>query len=204
VVNKAQLASNPTDLAIAPRSFIYTWADPSQAIHFERPPETYEISFKVANLISGMLQDIGGAPPVMQGKAGSRGQTATEASILQQGAGAFTNLVAAKIEAEVLSPMLQDFYSLEQQFRSEETYAKITGGPPIPIQPQDIVGDYMFNWHVSTEAQQRMAMIQQGITPGQGIAPVQPQAPGGQEAGGQGGLPPELAQMMQKTGGGDK
>jgi len=196
VVNKAQLASNPSDLAIAPRAFIYTWADPSQTIHFERPPETYQIAFNVANLISGMLQDIGGAPPVMQGKAGSRGQTATEASILQEGAGAFTNIVATKIEAEVLSPMLQDFYMLEQQFRSESTYVKITGQPPVQISPADIVGDYMFNWHVSTEAQQRIMMLAQGVQPGQGLQAMQPQGQGGPGAGGEGGLPPEVAAMM--------
>ena len=196
VVNKAQLASNPADLSIAPRAFVYTWADPSQSIHFERPPETYNISFNVANLISGMLQDVGGAPPIMQGKMGSRGTTATEASILQQGAGAFTNVVASKIEAEVLSPMLKDWYMLEQQFRSEETYVKVTGAPPIPVVPQDLVGDYMFNWHVSTEAQQRMMMLQQGIQPGQGTTAVPTMGQGGPGAGGEGGLPPEIAALM--------
>lgn len=184
VINKANLASNPSDITIAPRSFLYTYGDPRTNVHFERPPETYKISFDVAQQLSGMMQDIAGAPPILQGKMGNRTQTATEADILRAGAGAFTNIVATKLESEVLSPMLHDFYMLEQQFRDGETYAKITGGqPPLPISPQDLVGDYQFTWHVSTDAAQRMMMLQ---AQGGGMTA----APGGQ-GGPEGGGPPQ-------------
>lgn len=191
VINKSQLASNPSDIQIAPRSFLYTYGDPRMNVHFERPPETYKISFDVAQLLSGMMQDIAGAPPIMQGKTGGRTQTATEADILRQGAGAFTNILASKIESELLSPMLQDFYMLEQQFRDAETYLKITGGaPPRQVSPQDLVGDYQFTWHVSTDATQRLMMLQAkggGLTAAPAAATGEPGAPGGPP----GDLPPE-------------
>lgn len=188
LVNRPMLSSNPQDLKIAPRKIIYTHHDPGQVIHFERPPQTFQINFEVAQLVAGILQDIVGAPPALQGKVGDNDQTATEADILARNAGAFTNILAAKLEADVLSPMLQMMWQLEQQFRREDTHLMITGQPKEVIAPQEIVGDYKFTWSVSTGAVERMQIRQ-----AEGGMTAAPGAPTAQEQGA--AIPPNLQGM---------
>lgn len=167
------------DLTIAPLALLPTLGPPRETFSFFRPPNTMETALNLANVFAGFMQDMGFSPPIAQGKTGGRDLSATEADILRSGAGAFTSNMAAKFEADILTPMLHDWYLLEQQFSPRERTLKITGTPPVRINRQDLVGDYTFKWYTAGAALQRQVVVQQrggGITAG---------PPGeGQETGG--------------------
>lgn len=130
----------------------------SDAFDIVRPPDFSSVAFQGASQILGLFQDLGGAPPILQGKTGNKELTATEASVLAQGAGSFTTAMAAKIENQVLSPLLRRYYFLEEQFRSAASLARIANQLPEEVAAQDIIGDYTLRWEVSAGAAQSMQL----------------------------------------------
>lgn len=150
-VNTAALDQDVSTLRIAPRAIWKVIGSPKDAIEVIRPPDNSQAAFATAQLIAGMMQDTANAPPVMQGKMSSKEMTAFENATLMQGAQTGVMGTIRNVESSVLSPMLQYWYMMEQQFRAFESYIKIAGMPPIPMSSQDLVGDYSFRWMVSSQ-----------------------------------------------------
>lgn len=168
-VNVNALEGELGDLTIAPLALLPTLDSPGEVFKFFRPPNTMETALNLAQVFQGLMQDMAGAPPILQGKVGNDDLTATEADILRSGAGAFTSAMASKIEADVLTPLLQWFYFLEQQFGPPERHMKITGGPSVQVNREDLVGDFTFKWWTGGGALQRQVVVQQrggGMTAG--------------------------------------
>lgn len=196
-VNVALLAQDVSALRIAPRAIWPTLGPPDEVFQEFRPPDNTQAAMASLQLLSGAMQDIAGAPPLLQGKFSNTEKTATEISATATGAQAALDGFVRNVETHVMSPMLYDWYVLEQQFRAVESTVKITGSLPMKIDPQDLVGNYGFRWMTSTQvppliaqlqqqAQAMMAMAmgagaQQRLGPGGG-APGQ-QGPRGQEGG---------------------
>lgn len=193
VVNTSLLAQAPETLRIAPRAVWKTMANPNDVVSIIRPPDNSASAFNTANMIAGSMQDTAGMPPVMMGKMPSSDSTATANTLAQQGASVAQNSIIRNVETSILSPLLHDWYSMEQQFRSTQNMLRISGMAPLNVDVNALTMDWQFTWLTSSQispmVQQMNAAsqaMQAGNTAGmgQGGGPGGPgPGPGGQQGG---------------------
>jgi len=162
IANSNALTQGLGSIKLGHRSVIYTNERPGDAVEFVKIPDTSPTAFQTASLIMQSMRDMAGAPPILQGKLGSRDTTATESSIIGANAQSGVQSLTSSLEASVLSPMLYDWRVLAQQFLDEEVWLKVTNEPkPVGISAQDIVGDYYTRWLVSGQVKQEAGAIQE-------------------------------------------
>jgi hypothetical protein len=140
------------------------------------PIEQLQYGFQFLNLYSGMLMDDIGAPPIIQGVgAGKAGKTATQAQILQKNAMNPLQDKVVGIEKDVFLPMMAMAYSLNQQYRDEDSMRAITGVDGLKVPKEALAGRYAFKWLASSQAvnqQQRAGQVMQLLQVIMPLAPV--------------------------------
>jgi hypothetical protein len=150
-VNVAMLAQDVAALRISPRAIWASLGDPNEVFKEIRPQDNTQTALAGLQLLSGVMQDVAGAPPVMQGKQSNKdGTTATEIQAVALGAAAGVQSMVRNFEVQVMSPWLQRAWMLEQQYRSVRNATKIAGSAPIKVAPADVAGDFGMRWLVST------------------------------------------------------
>jgi hypothetical protein len=147
------------DINIAPLGVLGVRGKPRDAVDFWSPPDTSQVAIQVASFLGALMEDEGGAVPLAQGKSASGTQSATESQILATASQAFQASAIRKLEMEVLTPMLRDWYLKAEQFLSEETFMRVTNSQPTDQPVQHLVGDYDLQWRVSTAAEQKEALV---------------------------------------------
>ncbi len=123
------------------------------AVDFVHPPtDQLQWGYEAAQLMIGMSQDFGGAPPALQGtSARGNAKTATGAQILQHNASQPLQDLTEDIEVEVLVPLADRTWALAQQFAPESLVATVFGKSE-PIEKADLLKDMSFRWLASSQA----------------------------------------------------
>lgn len=183
IANINALAGDPQNLTIAPRAVWPVTDDPGKAIEVVRPDDTSQTAFASAAHLIGLVRDIGNTPPILQGNTGAT-DSATEAAEIAANASAPLAAFTDRIESQLMTPLLQRWWELEQQFRGPNSHFKITGMPTVKMNPKDFVGDYQFKWFTGPQSVQRLQLIQAG---GGMTAVPQGATGGGSQGGGLGG-----------------
>lgn len=160
VVNTSLLAQAPETLRIAPRAVWKTSANPNEVVAIVRPPDNSQAAFNTANLLASTMQDTAGMPPVMQGKMASKEATAEEIKQVSAGGQTGQSSIIKNLEAQVMSPLMHDWYALEQQFRPTSTMIKVSGLPNVNVDPNALTLDWQFRWMVSSQVPPMVAMQQ--------------------------------------------
>jgi hypothetical protein len=104
------------DINIAPLGVMGVRGKPRDAFDFFQPPDTTATSVGLAQILGGMMDDSSAATSVAQARSETGKQSATESQILANAAAAFQDAAIQKLEMEVLTPMLKDWY-LKAQHR---------------------------------------------------------------------------------------
>lgn len=144
---------------------IWQMTDTANGARFDRPPiEQLQYGFQFLNLYQGMLMDHIGAPPIIQGMGGGKNaKTATGSQILQKNAMNPLQDSTEDIEQDILQPLLELFYILNQQYRDEESMNNIAG-TTVKVPKDALLGRYAFRWLASSQAanqQQRAFQVMQ-------------------------------------------
>jgi hypothetical protein len=139
------------------------------------PIEQLQYGFQFLNLYQGMLMDHIGAPPIIQGVGGGKGaKTATGSQILQKNAMNPLQDSVEDIENDVMLVLMEMCYSLNQQYRDEDSMTAIAG-VPIKVPKEALAGMYAFKWLASSQAvnqQQRASQVMQLLQIIMPLAPV--------------------------------
>lgn len=160
VVNTSLLAQTPETLRIAPRAVWKTSANPNEVVSIIRPPDNSQSAFNTANLIAASMQETAAMNPISMGKVPSKEMTKAETDQVSNAASVPQSSIIRNLEEQVLSPLLHDWFALEQQFRSAERTLKISGMPPVQIEPDALTLDWQFRWMVSSQIPPMIAMLQ--------------------------------------------
>lgn len=153
---------------------IWNVTDPA-GVEFDRPPvEQIQYGMQMTNMLIGYLNDMSGAPAVLQG-SGDRGgaKTATGAQILQGNVKGDLQDIIEDIELRVLTPLMIMAHSLGQQYERAERWFAISGQQKTQFKPGMLELDYMWRWVASSQttnqqmrAQQLGAFLQLAGNPG--------------------------------------
>jgi hypothetical protein len=161
-VNIALLGQDVGSLRIAPRAIWPSLGNPNDVFQVIRPPDNTQVAMMAMQLLSGVIQDISGAPPMLQGKFSNSDKTATEINAVAQGAGTAVAGMIRNVETMALSPMLYQWWKLEQQFRAVTDEEKIAGPlGAFRLAPEDLLGSYSMRWLVSTQVNGAISQFQQ-------------------------------------------
>lgn len=155
---------------------VWLTTDVRNGIMFDRPPvEQVQYGITVLQLWISLLNDSIGTPPILQGTSAAKGaRTATSSQILQTNAQNPIQDTVEDCEAEVMVPLMHMAYSLGQQYRTEELWVTVTGGPPVRITPQMLVGDFFMRWLASSQQANQAQRALQAQTFLQMVAALQP------------------------------
>lgn len=145
---------------LRPGGVINTLGD--RAVTFDRPPvEQLQYGMSLMSFWQGMLQDVAGTPPIMQGlNAGKGARTATSSQILQKNAAQPLQHVIANIEAEVMRPLMHMAWLLGQQYRESAVMGSIAGRD-IHVDPEQLMGDFELDWLASNQVVNQQARAAQ-------------------------------------------
>jgi hypothetical protein len=118
----------------------------------------------LTNQFISYLQDMSGAPSVLQG-TGSKGgaKTATGAQILQGNVKGDLQDVIEDIELQMLQPLMEMVHSLGQQYEAPERWLAISGGEKLQFTRDMLEGEYLWRWVASTQATNQQMRAQQSI-----------------------------------------
>lgn len=154
---------------------VFRTTDTQAGIKFDRPPtDLVQVGQGLLGQYIGMVQDFGGAPPVLQGiGAGKGAKTATGAQILQRNALAPLQDIVEDLEGDVLVPLMRGAWRNAMQFRSKEIMLRVMGTPTL-IRPQDLAIDAGFRWVASSQSANQQQRAQQAIGFIQALMPVVP------------------------------
>lgn len=132
------------------------------AIKFDRPPiEQIQHAMTLLSFFQSLLNDVAGTPPIMQGtNAGKGARTATSSQILQRNASQPLQTVIQDIEGDVMRPMMRWCWLLGQQYRRSPVLSHIAGRD-IKVTPEDLLGDFEFDWLASTQVVNAQARASQ-------------------------------------------
>lgn len=149
--------------------------DTASGIRFDRPPtDLVQVGQGLLAQYIGMVQDFGGAPPVLQGTGAGKGaKTATGAQILQRNALAPLQDIVEDLEGDVLVPLMRGAWRNAMQFRDKELMLRVMGIPTL-IRPQDLAIDASFRWVASSQAANQQQRAQQAIGFVQALMPLLP------------------------------
>lgn len=149
--------------------------DVNMAVKWDRPPtELIQYGMQLLSLWSGMSQDFGGAPPILQGQAaGKTGKTATGAQILQRNAMMPLQDVVEDLELDVMVPLLKGAWINAQQYRDEAVMINVAG-QSLKVDPAQLAIDAEMRWLASSQAVNQQMRAQQAIQLLQAIMPIVP------------------------------
>jgi len=127
-----------------------------------------EVINAVSNLATqamAWIQDHGGAPPVLQGGSspGRAFRTATGVGTAQRNASIPIQEIVKRMEDEVWKPTLYFFFMLDQQFAPDAFFARYARQGEVPMRygPQDLEGDWRFQWRASDQTDNKAVKGQQ-------------------------------------------
>lgn len=192
-INSARVPAGAQNITIAPQQVLHLDSNPNDVVAWYQPPDSSFSSNQTTNELSGLIQDIPGAPPIVQGKLGSKDLTATQSRILQGGATTSLRHLTRKLNKGVLTPLVKRMHALIQQFRSQEEFSEIARDPEVKLLPPEVVlRDFGIEWRLGTEAleaaQAQQVADQMGVN-------QDPQAQAQQQMAAQaaaGGMPEQL------------
>ena len=149
--------------------------DPANAVRFERPPvEQLQHGLMLVNTYLSALQDMVGAPPILQGlNAGKGARTATSAQILQRNASNPIQDVVEDMENDVLVPFMHMIWSFGNQYRTSPLVDELNGSV-ISVSPDDLMGDAVMKFLASSQAVNQQQRAQQAMTLLQILPPLMP------------------------------
>ncbi len=149
--------------------------DVEKAVKFDRPPfEQVHLGINLMQMWLGMGQDLGGAPPIMQGATGGKAaKTATGAQLAQKNAQTPIQDLVEDIETSVLIPLLDMVHFNAQQYREEEVMAAVAG-KSFKVTPEQLRLRATFRWMASSQAVNNQVRAQQAISLMQAVAPLVP------------------------------
>ena len=133
------------------------------AMEFDRPPvEQLQYGMQLQSMFISQLNDMSGAPAVLQG-SGSQGgaKTATGAQILQGNVKGDLQDIIEDIELRVMIPLLTMAHSLGQQYERSERWFAISGGQKVQFTPGQLELDLMWRWVASSQATNQQMRAQQ-------------------------------------------
>lgn len=145
------------------------------AIKFEHPPgELIQYGYSMLQAYMGLMEDLGGTPPIMQGSAAGKGaKTATGMQLLQRNASVPLADEIEDIEQGVMIPLLHRGWLLAQQFRDANVMVTV-GGENLQITPEMLAIDAEFRWLASSQAVNSSQRAQQAIQMLSVIGPLIP------------------------------
>ena len=154
---------------------VWSGTDVDAMAKFDRPPiEQLQYGLQLINMFAGMVQDFGGAPPIIQGVgAGKAGKTATQSQILQRNAMNPLQDIVEDLETDVMNPLLDMAFSLGQQFRDGDSMNSIAG---LPLKlPRELLSKlYTLRWMASSQAVNQQQRAQQAMQLLQIVGPLMP------------------------------
>lgn len=154
---------------------VFPTTDPQHGVRFDRPPvEQLQYGKMLVDMYTGLLFDVAGAPPILQGtNAGKGARTATSSQILQKNASNPIQDVVEDMEGDVMVPLMHMVWSFGNQYRSTPIFDEL-GGDAIAIAPDDIIGDVTMKFLASSQAANQQQRAQQAMMLLQVIPPLVP------------------------------
>jgi hypothetical protein len=168
---------DPSKMVGPPRPFApgVPWyvSDVQNAVKFITPPiEQVPLGLQMTQLVIGLSQDMGGAPPD-RGSRAAGAKTATGMQVMQRNAMIPLQDVVEDIEQDGMVPILQQGWKNAIQYRDEQVMASVAG-EPVAINPEDLAIDAEFRWLASSQAMNNQVRTQQAMTLIQMVAPLVP------------------------------
>jgi hypothetical protein len=153
---------------------VWHMTDPS-GIKFDRPPiEQMQYGMQLVSQLQSQMNDLLGAPPIMQGSnAKGNARTATGAQLLQKNVSTDLDNEIEDIELDVLVPLMEMAHVLGQQYQDKELQVATAGGL-ITVQPGDLTGEFAFAWLASSQAASQQMRSQQAMQLLQVVLPMVP------------------------------
>lgn len=145
--------------------------DVEKAVKFHHPPfEQVGMGMQMAQMIIGMAQDSGGAPP--DRSTNSKGsKTATGMQVLQRNALVPLQDVVEDAEIDGMVPMLWGGWKNAVQFRDQTVMASVAG-EVIQVDPEMLAIEARFAWKASSQAVNNQMRSQQAMQLIQATAPL--------------------------------
>lgn len=139
--------------------------DPAGAV-FDRPPiEQMQYGLMITNQLVTYLNDMSGAPSVLQGSGAKGGaKTATGAQILEGNVKGDLQDIIEDIELQILIQLMDMVQMLGQQYETSERYLAISGGEKIQFTRDMLEVEYMWKWVASSQATNKQMRAQQTIS----------------------------------------
>lgn len=132
-------------------------------MEFDRPPiEQVQYGMQLINVLISYLNDMSGAPPILQG-SGDRGagKTATGAQTLQLNAKTELQDIIEDIEQRILQPLMIMAHSLGQQYERQDRWFAISGGQKLQFKPGMLESDFSWKWVASSQSINQQMRAQQ-------------------------------------------
>jgi len=153
------------------RNIIDIDGDPREAMQFVEPPNTSGNILRTFQIVTAMIQSMGGSGSIAEGQPGRNMPRAGFAvhDIINLGMADIQD-VAEVLEQEILTPGLGDIYKVAALFIPEAQKMRIPGGQAFydgldrastVIGVQDILGEYEFEWVGSLQFQNGSERAQQ-------------------------------------------
>ena len=146
---------NPNTLVMAPGA-LWALTDPESAI-FDRPPDVSATGRMAIDQLKSEISDY----PGFERTPTTGRRPATQVSAIQQERGISVLDWSENIEIQVMNPFLRKQFMLNQEFLDEEVTFKVLGQPADKMRPEDLVGDFHFQWLGANQTQSILARSQQ-------------------------------------------
>ena len=139
--------------------------DPRQVLQFISPPITSTNQLRAWQIELGLINAMAGTGTIAEGQPGRNMPRAGQAvnNLITLGMSDIQD-VAELIEQEVLTPSLSDIYKVSSQFIPQDQLMAIPGGQGLfgnILKPQDLIGDYEFEWVGALQFQDEQQRAQQ-------------------------------------------
>jgi hypothetical protein len=141
---------------------MFGMTDPS-GMEFDRPPvEQIQYGMQMVNMLISYLNDMSGAPAVLQG-SGDRGgaKTATGAQLLQSNVKGDLQDIIEDIEQRILQPLMILAHSLGQQYERSDRWMAISGMEKVQFKPGMLELDFVWRWVASSQSVNQQMRAQQ-------------------------------------------
>lgn len=145
--------------------------DPRQAMQFVQPPVTSVNQLRAFQIVTGLMQSMGGAGTIAEGQPGRNMPRAGFAvnNLITLGMSDITD-VAEILEQEILTLALSDVYKISN-FIPDDQLMRIPGGQAFYgsgvksniLRRQDILGDYEFEWIGAQQFQDEAQRAQRSL-----------------------------------------
>jgi hypothetical protein len=168
---------NPSMMVGKPKPFSpgVPWyvLDVDKAVRFERPPmEQVPMGVQMSQLVIGLAQDSGGAPPD-RGTMSKGAKTATGMQILQKNALSPLQDVVEDMEMDALIPLLWGAFKNAIQYRNQSVMV-LAAGKPVNVNPEQLAIDAAFRWLASSQSSNNQVRTQQAMALIQAVLPLVP------------------------------